>query len=419
MKFHSSQNSGFTLTELMVGQLLGAIVVLAALTCLSTAVAGFREQNATAQQQDSARLAANVLVDTLRNAGYSGCNSVLPPQSVVDSHRSVLSESLANWIFDIPFISGFSSDESDAARELLGNTINQRRFRIDRQTMGDVLLLKSVVGDPMTVLQHDPTGQTLTISGNYQNKLERDQMLTINDCQNSITFAVGANPAPLYHSYDNTTVISYASDQSSNCTSTRENPPGSGLFVDTLRVDLGVAGKASCTSAATRAGFVPYTFPFGSELHRLQSKALYVGKDATSGEPTLYRSGTSNSGPGGYSEAIAEGVENLRFLYFTDTTEDNIADTVMTAKQLNQLPAQWDNVLGVRLSILVRSLNGRGVSNIVSAFSFPDVDGEFVNCESWNAATSACPDTHSSDDENPVARSSIHTDIMFANRAFR
>ncbi|HJP37460.1 MAG TPA: PilW family protein, partial [Gammaproteobacteria bacterium] len=56
-------------------------------------------------------------------------------------------------------------------------------------------------------------------------------------------------------------------------------------------------------------------------------------------------------------EEVIEGVENMQILYGEDTAgNDQIADTYVTAAAV----ADWDNVVSVRVSLLMRSVEEYG-----------------------------------------------------------
>ncbi|MFL9923117.1 PilW family protein [Herbaspirillum lusitanum] len=53
------------------------------------------------------------------------------------------------------------------------------------------------------------------------------------------------------------------------------------------------------------------------------------------------------------SDAIARGVENLQFLFALDSDGDGIPEQLLAASQLS--PAQWQQVVAVRIALLVRT----------------------------------------------------------------
>ncbi|MES1264000.1 MAG: PilW family protein, partial [Peristeroidobacter soli] len=72
----------------------------------------------------------------------------------------------------------------------------------------------------------------------------------------------------------------------------------------------------------------------------------YVGLDATTSEPTLFRKiGT------GTSQALIEGVQALQISYGEDTDNDRVANFYRSAAAV----VNWNAVISVNISMLIRS----------------------------------------------------------------
>ena len=67
---------------------------------------------------------------------------------------------------------------------------------------------------------------------------------------------------------------------------------------------------------------------------------------------------------GGNAQAIVPGVENLQVVYGQDTDGDNEADRYVDASIIGATAAAWENVVSVRISILVRSPEARNEDGI-------------------------------------------------------
>jgi type IV pilus assembly protein PilW len=84
----------------------------------------------------------------------------------------------------------------------------------------------------------------------------------------------------------------------------------------------------------------------GSRVAPVQTVVYYVGNSAT-GQPGLYRW----TPPQAVSDLLVEGVEALQIAYGRDTNGDRIADRYDSAAAVTN----WDNVLSVSYSLLIRS----------------------------------------------------------------
>ena len=90
-----------------------------------------------------------------------------------------------------------------------------------------------------------------------------------------------------------------------------------------------------------------YLYTAGARIAPLQTVVYYVGNDPVSGEPGLYRQ-TGNIQP---ADLLVEGVQALQIAYAEDTNGDRVADLYRSADNV----ANWDNVLSVTISMLIRS----------------------------------------------------------------
>ena len=115
------------------------------------------------------------------------------------------------------------------------------------------------------------------------------------------------------------------------------------------------SGSPNGTMAHAAAGANPgnatddlgYLYTAGSRIAPLQTVIYYVANDPVSSEPGLYRQ-TGNVQP---ADLLIEGVQALQIAYAEDTNGDRVADLYRSANAV----ANWDNVLSVTISMLIRS----------------------------------------------------------------
>jgi type IV pilus assembly protein PilW len=79
----------------------------------------------------------------------------------------------------------------------------------------------------------------------------------------------------------------------------------------------------------------------------LQTVIYYIANEPVTNEPSLYRQ-TGSTQP---ADLLIEGVEAMQIAYAEDTGSDRIADVYRSASTV----ANWDKVISVSLSLLVRS----------------------------------------------------------------
>lgn len=93
----------------------------------------------------------------------------------------------------------------------------------------------------------------------------------------------------------------------------------------------------------------------GGELFKLQDITYYVGfSDFVSGQPSLFR------GVGQQRFELAPGVENMQLLFGYDLdaelgSNEKSADAYASATQLRDLGINWNDVVSVRISLVIRS----------------------------------------------------------------
>ena len=82
------------------------------------------------------------------------------------------------------------------------------------------------------------------------------------------------------------------------------------------------------------------------------------------GVPTLNCSGSRTSA----SQEIAEGVENIQFVYGEDLNADGVADHYVNSEDVSN----WDEVVSVNITILVRSLKPVATANTARSYQLSE-----------------------------------------------
>ena len=382
-----------TLVEMLLGQLLGVLIIGGLLSLVPPAIALLNSNNAVSLLQENARLGVDSLDRLIQQAGYGGCHTGKNHAAVIRQDAPGVSQRLANWAFHRFMIRGLDAAEVSEATALFGRDWINSRYQFADQPVGDLLLVQSSAEEEWELSVHRPEVQTLVLD-TATSYIAPGTVLRIADCQHSATFQVAGSSVETVGGYSGNIRISYGAEDSANCTSTLPHPwDGAGNEL----VLLGAGAATHCGEDNPGSGFLPYQFPAGSQVMPLASTLLYIGRHRDTGEPGLYRMDIARSSARHYTEAIVEGVENMRFLYGIDDDADGSPNRWLVASGVNQYPDQWDHVVAVQTWLLLRTPIGRGRAKHTHSLHFPDNRGDLVDCRTPNADPGACPfDTEAS-----------------------
>jgi type IV pilus assembly protein PilW len=112
------------------------------------------------------------------------------------------------------------------------------------------------------------------------------------------------------------------------------------------------AGGANPGNATDDLG---YQYQAGARVAPLQTVIYYVANDPVSGQPGLFR----QTGAVQPAELMIEGVQALQIAYGEDTNGDRVADVYGAANTVTN----WNDVIAVNLSLLIRSdENGNNIN---------------------------------------------------------
>jgi type IV pilus assembly protein PilW len=93
----------------------------------------------------------------------------------------------------------------------------------------------------------------------------------------------------------------------------------------------------------------------GSELTSLWAARYFVAPSTTNGLPTLKRQ-ILQGGGSMTTEELAQGIENLQFLFGEDQDKDGLPDAYRQAYQV----ANWSHIVSIQVGLLLRSLEEFG-----------------------------------------------------------
>lgn len=320
---------GFSLVEMMVAITIGLLLLAGLGTVYLGSTQTFRQQEALARMQEGARYAFEVMTLEIRQAGYRGC---------VDETRTFSSLNVPvppaepNWFDNLATtpLMGYESGVGlpGVVAGELANTDSVAILRGD-----DSGNYRIAVGG-----HSPPSSANISLISNAGLILGEILTAVAADCSFAGTFQVTALPPG----------------------GERVNhDAGAGTPGNSTKC-LGDPAGALCTGP--EAGFP--RVPDNSKIMRNRGTIFYLANGA-SNEPSLFREILTTDAGNAVSRAeeLIEGVENMQILYGEDTSPI-VAGVVRTVDRYVAADAApvWNNVLAVRVSLLMRSVENNVVN---------------------------------------------------------
>jgi len=306
-----ADSRGMTLVELLIAAAIGLILLGGIYQIYVSSITSYRTDDELARLQENGRFAFDFMVPTIRNAGYRGC---------IAPNLQNLLNAASQGSFSINFdnaVEGFEASSAtqwtDSGGTSYTKTSLDTTFAIAEALGGsDVLVVRGPDPNFASLASTQPdTSATLKVPNNSPGIATNDILMTIN-CPDAAIFAV----------------TNWTASSGTIAHNTGLAVPGNDFKFD----DVGMS------------------FPAGSEIIKQVSTVYYVRDKDTSAafDPGFYRKvGTAAA------EELIEGVENMQVLYGVDTDGDNSVDNYRAASAVTN----WDQVIAVRVGLLVRSVN--------------------------------------------------------------
>lgn len=295
---------GFTVVELLVAVAISLLLLAGVLALFANSRLSYESNDRLARIQENGRFALALMTRDLRAAGYWGCAKRIaakPLENVLASPTTLLRN------FNVP-VQGFNASGTTWAPNLIDE------LTTDAPTPGsDVLVIRGPKPDasPQTVQTSmaSPTSDLVVYKPGSSGGIQ----------SGDIAIAASCDQATVFH------VTSYT--------------PGGGA-TDTIA--HGTASGSLNSTATLENRFYAET----AEVYPVQTTIYFV--DSGPNGNSLYRR-TGSASP----EEIVEGVDSFQVQFGLDTNGDRLADTYENASATTN----WDQVVSVRLGLLVRSLD--------------------------------------------------------------
>lgn len=322
--------AGIGIVELLVATavslvLLGGMYVVFA---SSTTTHAYTER--LSRLQENGRFAMYTLRREVRGTGYLGCWQDVKSFTNTLKNPNNFDTRFAEAVFGLNASGAGSWSDNEGKTYSAGQLDTQ--FRIPGALSGsDVLVLRGIDGQVRFSIEgHNPNSATLKISATTDS-IQPGNILLISDCRHASVFQVTQ-----FNDKSNTIV----------------HGPGGNLFPGNSTTNLG------------------NTYSGTAEIFQLRMSVFYLGTN-DSGRPALFRRIITSTAAD--PEELIEGVENMQIRYGVDTDGDLAADAYVTAAAV----ADWQNVVSVRIGLLMRS---EVVPRLQPQTPLPeyDVDGDGV-----------------------------------------
>lgn len=331
---------GLSLIELMIAMLLGLLVVGAILQLFLGSRATQMSNEALARVQENGRFSMELLKREFREVGTHGfCAADMEIRNHLRSDCDNYVNSIYNpdrafvgWEFTGTGRGEAYTLDADDVEPVSGNTASwQSADGAGTIALPDILEGEVVPGSDVVVIRQPVVIPGLTADGNQPananaitlnnpNTLAKNEVVLITNCTTG---------ADLFQNRSNANA-SAVSAGSGNCAS-----PGPG---NQNGLDWSTAYDESM------------------QMFRIRVLAYYIGYNADTQEPGLYRANLSEGTDDIVTEELVQGVETMQVLYGYSLPVEQGGDgqTVDFWLPADEVP-DWKFVIGVRLSMLLRS----------------------------------------------------------------
>lgn len=325
--------SGFTLVELMIALLLGTFLTGGLLKMFLDNRQFYRMTEGQSRVQEAARFGLELLTNDIRMAGYSGCNAGLTPNDRTQPQNPNPNPDFI--ALPLVAISGTDNNAVDWSTNACGAAngciVNTDSITVQYAASCSAHLSGSLAAN----------NANIKVPANNTCNAQKYDVLMIADCASADIFIA--------------TAVS--------------NSAGMQTIVH--------ANNQNTSSDLSKAYGV-----VDSEVYVMQSFTYFL-RTGASGQPALWRLDNSKASPTAANPVeLIEGVENMQILYGVDTNANGVADRYLVASNA----MAWNNVVSVRLHLLIRTLTSDTQKNVVFETQCNDTTNDAAVCKTANLA---------------------------------
>lgn len=308
-----NKTQGFSLVELMIGIVVSLLLVAAASTVWLSSKRSYGVQNDLADIQDIGRFAASIIQHEIREAGFLGCVGY---DAKDNSERFIEKTDLLD---DVPNMTRISGEEGSGS----GLSDSSDSFTIWGLNTNGLGVVDDDDDDDDNIISINTASLTLEGAAGFK----ADQVFGIADCSGGVFYEVDADMAA------DSVVVELKS-------------------TGTSKPRLFVGLDSSVSEANILAGKDPYQTRLFDFHHYTYSIEDLDGD----GDTELIRTNADDTSE---QEEILPDVENMQILYGLDTDEKYGPDSYVTADNVGD--KRWDAVISLKVSLLIRSTENRGL----------------------------------------------------------
>lgn len=300
------RQAGVSLVEFMVAGLIGLILTLGLFQIFVSNRQAFDTTSASANVQETGRIAADVMTRSIRNADYWGCVDLANVFNNLDDTGSGYSAEILGFGAGVEG----TDNNADTSDTIIDGT--------------DTITLRGTRGSMGIQIDAPMPNSSAILNVNSASGLTAGDIIVLSNCRGGDIFQISAITGSENIQHNTGGSIS----------------PGNGKNSGPC---AGGGGGANCLSQLYDVGasvMVPY------------SETFFIGT-GVSGEPALFMRAGNMSGTVGSVQTIelVQGVEDMQILYGEDTTGDGTANAYRAAAAVTDM----QDVVSIRVSFLVRS----------------------------------------------------------------
>jgi type IV pilus assembly protein PilW len=309
-----ASQSGFSVVELMVAMTLSLILIAGVLSLVYSSKVTYLENERVARNQEGGRAAFELILRDVRGAGFAGCAQPIP--GVVNTNNLLADPTSLLWSFDAPLqgYEGTNGNWSPALDPILSGA------NPAPSPNNDIIAIRTVrPGLPQFVTSGITNPDDDIVVTKIATQGIQGSTFVINDCGGQTFFAA------------------QVADNGATATLTRNT------------------GGAEPTNQSTSLGT---TFMDGAQVSPVDTVIYYIAPSATppaagnQAGPALWKIVSGSNG--GAPQEYIPNVENMEVQYGVDTDGDAVVNEYDDANTVNDAN-NWNNVISVRIAILVRS----------------------------------------------------------------
>jgi len=301
------EQAGLSLIELMIALAIGTVLVLGLVEVFAASRTSYQLSEGLSRVQENGRFAVDYLQRDLRMAGHFGCvNDQAHARNTPPGMDTLFGAAATTELQFGTSIQGYEASDTEPGKDVaLATTpaIGGNAWEPALPAKIAAATANRVVGSDMIVLRYlAPEGVPVTLIGGTPTAPE----FTFDKARWDVLRSGVDNPG-MFGIADcmNATVFQASSDS--------DGPNG--------KIVVATGGKAPLNATAFSKVFTAGQ----AVLYRAESAVYYVGLNATTGLPSLYRV-RFEAAPGGAvagnPEELVEGIENMQLLYGQDSEID-------------------------------------------------------------------------------------------------